>query len=175
MQDIIQNKLFVGRNNQLLILKAKGHITAKLCFPLRKLFIDEIHKYKKNLDFCVDLSDCSYMDSTFIGILVGIDKKLFSEYNQHLIVLNSNPICLNLLKSMGLCSKLHMMKINCSKGIKFYKIEENSRIDEAEMMRIVFNAHNDLSEINPENKSRFSLLAHILKMGMKDIKKKKKS
>ena len=50
----------------------------------------------------VDLSQCRYMDSTFIGLLVAIDKKLQKGSGGRLHVVQPSAECLDLLRQLGL-------------------------------------------------------------------------
>lgn len=52
--------------------------------------------------FVVDLGACTYLDSTFLGILLGLGLKLKEANNGLLRILNASPRNLELLKNLGL-------------------------------------------------------------------------
>jgi anti-sigma B factor antagonist len=52
--------------------------------------------------FVVDLDACTYLDSTFLGILLGLGLKLREAGNGLLHILNANPRNLELLRNLGL-------------------------------------------------------------------------
>jgi anti-anti-sigma factor len=52
--------------------------------------------------FVVDLGACSYLDSTFLGILLGLGLKLKENGSGLLRILNASPRNLELLKNLGL-------------------------------------------------------------------------
>jgi anti-sigma B factor antagonist len=52
--------------------------------------------------FVVDLDACTYLDSTFLGILLGLGLKLKEAGNGLLHILNASPRNLELLKNLGL-------------------------------------------------------------------------
>ena len=52
--------------------------------------------------FVVDLGSCTYLDSTFLGILLGLGLKLREAGNGLLHILNASPRNLELLRNLGL-------------------------------------------------------------------------
>lgn len=52
--------------------------------------------------FVVDLGACTYLDSTFLGILLGLGLKLREAGNGLLHILNASPRNLELLRNLGL-------------------------------------------------------------------------
>src|SRR5471030_2663788 len=52
--------------------------------------------------FVVDLGACTYLDSTFLGILLGLGLKLKEGGSGVLRILNASPRNLELLKNLGL-------------------------------------------------------------------------
>jgi anti-anti-sigma regulatory factor len=52
--------------------------------------------------FVVDLEACTYLDSTFLGILLGLGLSLKNSGNGLLHILNASPRNLELLKNLGL-------------------------------------------------------------------------
>lgn len=58
--------------------------------------------------FVVDLGACTYLDSTFLGILLGLGLKLKEAGNGLLHILNANPRNLELLRNLGLDRLIHI-------------------------------------------------------------------
>ena len=80
----MENYILIGNDNNDIYLKAYGHITANVSFPIREDLYKKISTFTVALNIFIDLSNIRYMDSTFMGLLVGIEKKLYSSFKIHL-------------------------------------------------------------------------------------------
>jgi anti-anti-sigma factor len=58
--------------------------------------------------FVVDLDACTYLDSTFLGILLGLGLKLKEAGNGLLHILNASPRNMELLRNLGLDRLIHI-------------------------------------------------------------------
>ena len=67
--------LFAERDNKVYI-RAFGHITAAACGTLKARIFERFESSPSPDNLYVDLSSCEYMDSTFMGLLVGFNKRL---------------------------------------------------------------------------------------------------
>jgi len=72
----VAEALFYKEDRNTLYLRAQGHITASLCADLRGMVFSRFEKTPQVENMYVDLSACDYMDSTFMGLLVGFNKRL---------------------------------------------------------------------------------------------------
>src|SRR5271154_4867669 len=70
--------------------------------------------------FVVDLDACTYLDSTFLGILLGLGLKLKDKGNGLLNIFNASPRNLELLKNLGLDRLINIEggggSSNCGRG-----------------------------------------------------------
>ncbi len=64
---------FQGEDERDILVGASGHVRAGTCFPLRDSVLARLAGPGPVPEVAVDLSACTYMDSTFIGLLVAID------------------------------------------------------------------------------------------------------
>lgn len=125
--------------------------------------------------FVLDLSGCSLMDSTFLGLLAGFGLKLLRSENDQpqpgIELLNPNARIVDLLESLGV---LHLFEITQGSLV----VPENTQTQEresvcaskAELSRACLEAHRTLMEINPENEGRFKDLTRFLAEDMKKVK-----
>src|ERR1700722_1166259 len=79
--------------------------------------------------FVVDLDACTYLDSTFLGILLGLGLKLKDAGNGLLHVLNASPRNLELLTNLGLDRLIHIEGVGGNgagrqNGVKEEHLEE---------------------------------------------------
>lgn len=170
MSDTETNKIFISSIDNKIYLMPKGHITANLCFPLRTHLYKKISDSNNKFEIYIDLSHVSYMDSTFMGLLVGLEKKLIRFFKSHLHILNACDDAKKFLSQMNLESFLHFDKQTIPKDLNFIIFNNEIDIDELEKTKIVLDSHKNLSSLHEKNKSKFSLLEKVLKDKIKKIK-----
>jgi len=94
------SKILVARSADLGFVKVVGRGSFQNSGCL-KAFYQQLLKEGVSR-FVVDLDACTYLDSTFLGILLGLGLKLKEAGNGLLHILNANPRNLELLKNLGL-------------------------------------------------------------------------
>jgi anti-anti-sigma factor len=123
----------------------------------------------------VDLEDCPVMDSTFMGTLTGISRRLKKLDGGMLEVINANERNVELIESLGLdfiltldtdgsCWKSERQAI--SKQFRDAAIEhelEPEELSKEEKTEFILEAHENLTEANPENIPRFEDVICYLK------------
>ena len=151
--------ILLGRDERGYFISARGSIRAQLCYPLRDAVLARLEEAERAPAVYADLSECRYMDSTFIGLLVGIDKKLRAISGERLHVLRPSLECLDILGQIGLRD--------------FLLIEDQEQRDPPLMSVIspgtgrpgaefVLRAHEALMETSEEARKKFSLLQKML-------------
>jgi anti-anti-sigma factor len=113
----------------------------------------------------VDLEDCPVMDSTFMGTLTGISRRLRSVDGGELEVINANERNRDLIESLGLDFILTLdtegtswqeERRSISKHFRELAIElEPEELTKEERTEFILEAHENLTEANPENVPRF--------------------
>lgn len=102
------------------------------------------------------------MDSTFIGLLIGIDKILKKSQKKTLDIIHVSQSLLNLLKEVQVSQILNISKeISHKDDNKKYEtiyIEKNLSTESSDILE----AHQNLSEISEKNRRKFALLTKIL-------------
>lgn len=157
-----ENQLLIASKGSDLYLRALGHITASLCFPLRNMIMKRLSSFSVPFEINIDLSQTGYMDSTFLGILVALDKGLFAKLQTHVYIVCPNEISLKLLKNMGLDRFLKFKDISIPNDLIFERFDDSIAIDELEQLKIVLESHDKLCELSEENQKRFGALCKIL-------------
>src|SRR5476651_2260188 len=94
------SKILVARSADLGFVKVVGRGSFQNSGCL-KAFYQQILKEGVHR-FIVDLESCTYLDSTFLGILLGLGLKLKEVGKGNLHVLNASPRNLELLQNLGL-------------------------------------------------------------------------
>ncbi len=114
--------------------------------------------------FVIDLSDCSLMDSTFLGVLASFGVKVNAKgtdcANQVIELRNANERLLELLENLGV---LHLFK-NCQGELPACRevAAETCKASKQALTRASLEAHLTLMKINPANVSRFKDVTKFL-------------
>jgi len=117
--------------------------------------------------FVIELSECSLMDSTFLGVLAGFGLKMSQPADHsppHLVeLLNPNARITELLENLGV---LHLFNISQGPLSTPEAVEarspETAQSSRAEVTRACLEAHQTLMEINPQNVARFKEVTKFL-------------
>ncbi|MCG8571965.1 MAG: STAS domain-containing protein [Spirochaetes bacterium] len=134
------------------------------------MIFKRIKKFHVSFNIYVDLSEIKYMDSTFLGLMVGIEKKLFCHLHTHLFILNPNDISKKIIRNIGLNRFLKSLREKIPNDMIFSEFDEEINIEEIEKTKIVLNSHKNLMEISEQNRQRFQSLTDPLE---KQINQKK--
>lgn len=109
-----QGKLFYVRHSATVTFRVEGRGTMALGLPLRQtaegLLADGVREVR------IDLRGCKYMDSTFIGTLLSINKQLGFKNEGPLIVVSPSDECVKALVQMGLDTMLPSCEDTVSAG-----------------------------------------------------------
>jgi anti-anti-sigma factor len=161
----VEEALYFKEEADSIFVKAQGHITAALCVDLRKKVYEKLKAGQNTAHLIFDLSQCDYMDSTFMGLLVGFNKKLHLLNGERLTVANPSEVCVELLTKLGVI-KLLSVDPDYHDGFP----EDMVLISQTQnpTANVLLQAHNDLSELSPENREKFSTLTKILRAQMKN-------
>ncbi|HOJ49643.1 MAG TPA: STAS domain-containing protein [Spirochaetota bacterium] len=157
----------IGYDEKGVYVDIKGEGTLKQSPQLKKFFVDVIDKFKgiNDVNFIINMEECQYIDSTFIGLLLIVDKKLKEILGRPLKVLNPNNYAWEVLKQMGLENILTIERgeIKFPQDMQELKVDNINKIELAMMM---YMSHSELANLNEENKKRFESAIEMLK---KDI------
>ena len=104
----------------------------------------------------IDLAACPNMDSTFLGILVGLTGKL-----DRIELLNPCERVTDLLENLGV---LDLMTVGQGPNPFFDRLEaaDSAKADKRALTEASLEAHKLLMEVNPENVPKFKDVARFL-------------
>lgn len=151
-------ELYLAEENGKIFVRAVGHITANSCKELKDKVVDRLEHGPKVKDLVVDLSHCDYMDSTFMGVLIGFNKRFREIAGHPLELLKPSQACLSLLSNLGVLRLLKVLDRDVPLPHDMMKIEKGS---ESEIDMLIA-AHDNLIELNDANRAKFELLRKIL-------------
>ena len=165
-ETIVQGKILFAEADDTIYIKGIGHITAALCTDLKQRLFDKFTETTGPKEIAVDLKDCSYMDSTFMGLLAGCNRRLEKVSSRKIDIYNASESSVKLLQSMELLKVL-----NISSGAKDFpdKMEELG-VKNSVDPDLVLNTHENLMELSESNRKKFSTLHELLKQQIEDSK-----
>jgi anti-anti-sigma factor len=153
--------------NATIYIKAEGHITAALCADLRERFFSRLNTEPRINTLYVNLSKCEYMDSTFIGLLIGFNKQLIRFAKKSITIVQPSETTYNLLEDLGLTTLLEIVDT----PIPFPEDMENIIQTKKTGVDLLLTTHENLMEVSEENKNKFASLHKALKEQQKSSKK----
>ncbi|PKL09582.1 MAG: hypothetical protein CVV51_02990 [Spirochaetae bacterium HGW-Spirochaetae-7] len=155
----MEEALFVRETNNRIYIRAQGHVTANSCPELKARVFDRLEAKPAVEDVFMDLSACEYMDSTFMGLIVGFNKR-FLRYSERPIKLSGiNETCMKLLKTIGVARLVQII----DEAPRFPEPLELLGTGKKAGARFVLKAHEELIELSEENERKFSALRSVLK------------
>jgi len=146
-----------------LFLRGEGSLNARNCDEFRKQVYSLVQGGVKKVH--LDLAKCSYMDSTFLGLLVGVHKKLRQFGGVGLTVYTPSASAQEHLHSMGIDRIITISGVT----FPFPEIMETCTSRPTENPQDILTAHQHLMDLSAENRKRFAILAQVLD---KEIQKK---
>jgi anti-anti-sigma factor len=155
----LEEAIFYKETPDAVFIRTRGHITAALCTDLKAKVFERIDSSQPLSAIHVDLSECAYMDSTFMGLIVGFKKRLQPASGTSVILYRPNPVCMSLLKGIGLT---RLVTIS-DEAIALPPYMENITGSVKASAEFLLDVHENLMEISDENKAKFSVLSKILK------------
>lgn len=160
-------ELLISNQDGIYSIKVEGRATFECAPPLRNLAktLEQV-SFKK---ICVDLGECVWMDSTFMGILamLGLHARRVSA---DMIIYNADEQNQNLLCGLGL-KKLFTFATGTVAGIDGTELTESSSSDAAAKSasaQTVLDAHKTLMNVDEQNVKKFE---RVVDMVQKDLNK----
>ncbi|HJO93678.1 MAG TPA: STAS domain-containing protein [Victivallales bacterium] len=157
--------IMIARDNEGYTIKVEGRATFECSPPLKNFSNSISSELIKNI--YIDLGECTWMDSTFMGMLAIIGLKA-KNFNVHVEILNSSKKNLDLLKELGI-DTLFIFNNNLDPNENKWDYLPDGASD---ISQTVLSAHEALIEIDESNTPKFSKVVELIK---EDIKKKEKN
>jgi anti-anti-sigma regulatory factor len=174
------SKILVARTGDLGFVKVvgRGSFQNSGCLKAfyQQLLKDGVHR------FVIDLASCSYLDSTFLGILLGLGLKLREAGNGLLNILNASPRNYELLRNLGLDRLINISGTESSNtggsiapvangnGLSVHGMSEEAMEalpcpvpTKAEAAPTILEAHEALMNFDPRNVPKFKDVVEFLR------------
>jgi anti-anti-sigma factor len=159
----VEEAVYCKSEGAVLYLRATGHVTALACPPLKQAIFDRLDAAPPIEAVYLDLRDCEYMDSTFLGLIVGTQKR-FSRLKspkarKSIVLLGANEACKGLLRTIGVLGMVELSDEDLPFPADLARLSGESKTS----ARFILDAHEELSALSADNRQRFSTLTAVLK------------
>lgn len=156
----VEEAVYFSEAGDAVFIKATGHVTAAVCPPLKTRLFDRLDRDPPVERVCVDMSECEYMDSTFLGFIVGAQKRLSIRAPRRKVQLYGvSDVCRSLLRTIGVIGFVSLESGDLDLPADMERVSGGERAT----ARFLLDAHEELSELSAENRKKFSALTSVLR------------
>lgn len=149
----------IARDGNTVVIRAVGLANMKSA-PVLDAFFNDLTQQDVAL-VCVDLSSCTGMDSTFMGLLVGRAHQQVTKGGR-LVIVNPTANGSRLLAMLGLDQVIPVIECALQADLKFVTIGTRDAIPPRERLELIKRAHEDLANLNEENQGKFTAFLQAL-------------
>jgi anti-anti-sigma regulatory factor len=164
-------QILVGENGPNVFIRLIGRGYFQNSAALRQYLEDQILRKKSKID--LDLSECTGMDSTFLGTLAGIAMKLQQCGEGLLTIRNLTALTRRQLTLLGVdrLECVHLLELPPSPIPEEITPIDQKPDQEGDVKKktaeIMLDAHENLMKISPQNEAEFKDLAEVLRNRLK--------
>ena len=150
----MQKQMEVASTDKITCIKLQGAASFSLSVDFKSVVTQCCEKGGRVL--LLDLSDCSNMDSTFLGVIVGLSANL-----ERIELLNPQERVTDLLENLGV---LDLVAVGHGDNPFLDRLEDAGSVNatKTELAQAGLEAHRILMNVNPENIPRFKDVAKFL-------------
>ena len=151
--------IYIGIKNNDLYVVIQGKGTAEYCSELDTCIQKQLSSSDINHVY-FDTKEALYLDSSFIGVILSVKKKLASKENS-VCLLNPSDKVVDIFQIMGLNSfvpSIYDETMSCEEcPLEIHKKLENSISD----IKLLLESHKTLMSTSCENHKRFALVEKV--------------
>jgi len=159
----VEEAVYCKAEGTTLYIKATGHVTALVCPPLKQAVFERLEAPPPVEAVYLDLSACEYMDSTFLGLIVGTQKHFArqrqGQARKSITLLSVNDACRGLLRTIGVVGMVELSDEKVRFPEDLPQLSDGAKTS----ARFILDAHEELSAISQDNRQRFSTLTEVLR------------
>ncbi len=159
-------RIFAGMVKDNSIIKITGHATWQVSTILKKYIDSNLEALLSSKRMIFDLTSCTFLDSTMIGLISHLGVKFMKTTNQQASILVSNEKVKNILELMNCNRIMNLIESSPDEhgGETLIKeISDQAAIDKVALRECMLLAHKALVELNEKNLSEFGNVIDDLK------------
>jgi anti-anti-sigma factor len=155
----VDEAAFFKATDRAIFVLARGHATAALCPDLKTRIFARLESEPRVERILFDLADCEYMDSTFLGLIVGAHKLFNKLPGRALVLLHVNDTCRGLLRTIGVLSIVELSEESPPFPEGLEEVKGGSKATP----QFILDAHEELSGLSEDNRKQFATLTQVLR------------
>ncbi len=159
-----EGQVFHGAYKGVDVLCYKGEIRHTLCVALDR-YINTLLKNEELLGFVIDLTETDSIDSTNLGILARLARSAQRESLPKVTIISDRPSITEILEAVGFDRVFTIVQELEAEWEKLKMIPEVSS-KEADMSRLLLEAHRELMGMNETNGEVFKDVVAIIERDM---------
>ncbi len=158
-------KIYVADLGERAVIRITGRANCLSSVPFKRVTNSLIERGRRV--FTLDLSDCQLMDSTFLGVLVGLNRTLRQyEPDGGVSLYRPTEQVRVLLDNLGIL-ELFSTAESLDQAEAAEPVEADEAPDKTEFTRSSLEAHRTLIDANPENEAKFKEVTRFLEEELK--------
>ena len=163
-----QDNLTAAHIDHTVVIRVEGRGSFKISPPMKQ-FIHKVVESKSANRILIDMSACTGMDSTFMGVLAGLSYHMKDKAGFALKLINLSEKNQKLLTTLGVDQVVNY-SLSCTgeeKALIACQGHENQHLgtdfsDTLEAAKTTLEAHETLVEVNPDNLVKFRSVLELL-------------
>ncbi|HNV46487.1 MAG TPA: STAS domain-containing protein [Spirochaetota bacterium] len=156
----MDNALSIGIRGGECVVVAEGEIRAGECFALGEVLPRYLDNANAPTTVYLDLARCTYMDSTFIGFIVGLAKRSGAG---GVVIANPSAAASEALRKLSALSAIEIKPAITLPDVPTFRIaRDTTAFGSIRNIELVFDAHRTLASLSEENRREFESLLHEL-------------
>lgn len=165
LKEVETSKILVARKDELAFIQVCGRGSFQNAGAVKSFYQELLQKGVTR--FVVDLNECTYLDSTFLGTLTGLGMRLKekSEGKGRLHIINVNSRNIELLRNLGL-DRLFNIDVKPREipaaDLNLHEVKPE-KVDKTESAEQMLEAHQNLMDWDPRNVPKFKDVVTYLK------------
>jgi len=160
----VDEALFFKAIGDRIYIKATGHVTAVYCPELKSRCFGRFDEKPPVNAVILDLSECDYMDSTFLGLIVGLAKRLKTDTAKKISLAGASETCIGLLRTIGVLRLVDLVDPASDFPANLERVGRGATAT----AQFLLDTHEELSSLSPENRAKFSALSSLLRESLKN-------
>ena len=145
-------------------LKMVGDMKYTECAALDEL-LDDIFKDNVCKEMIIDLSDTDWLDSTNLGLLAKISRYSLKNHQAKPLLFSQKEDINQLLDNMGFGNFFQIIDKIDESQLQLQELNEVHKCRQS-MKKIMLDAHENLIEMNSENKEKFKNVIDVLRSSL---------
>jgi anti-anti-sigma factor len=147
------------QQDRTITFQVQGRATMNHSLPMRRCGERALEAGVNRI--CVDLRDCTYMDSTFLGTLLTLKKAVARSCNGELVLMAPSVPCCRILQQMGLLEVLPMEAIEIEPTAAWTELAPENP-DAGSFKRNIAQAHEELASLPGPAGEQFKAVARCM-------------